>query len=1079
VTTGVTGSAEIDGSSPTPDIAPAAKNSASVAIWTLVSRATGLVRVVVLAAVLGPTFFGNIVQTTNLLPYFVYNILAGSMLSALLVPPLVAALDRHDRASAERLIGGFLGSILAVGAAIGFAVVLAGPLLSRPMVVAIDAADREAAIRVATALIVMVVPQVLLLAVAGAGLAAQNSCGRFALAAAASIFENVGIIVTLSLSAILFGTGVEVSEVSNAQLALLITGLTGSVGVHAAAQWLGAWRAGLMIRPRFGLFDPEVRAVLRLLPATIGSTALTAGRYLALSIVAGTVPGGVSAVQVALSFYNLPVALGSVPISTALLPHLSRVASSDDRREFAAVYDTGLRLAWFLSVPASIALIVLATPIADAIALGAMDEPQAIDLIGVALTAVAFAVIGEASLEVSRRTSYALRNARLPLDAMLIRAAITVAGLTIAWTLDGVSTIFAVGMTVAAGDLISAGWLDRSLRHVVGVKPLTPPLSYLGRNMAISALMAVPAIGVPQIVLRLVDTSFAPLLALGAASVLGLGLYLAVHRWAGSSELDVFADLVSTWRPRPASRADSGDANASADQSRRLATLLERPRPGTARPARPGPGADLAIVAATAMAAIAGGLAATTLPVIGLIGLVGLGFYAAVVTWPQLAAYAYVAFLPFLAGVPRGQYIPFLRLTEVLQVVLTAALATRFAITLLNGAPIPKPRLSGLDKAFIGFAVFASLVPLTWLALRGLPLTRDDVLSTIPIWKYYGLFLMVRASVKRSDQVRTCLIISVVAACITGLVATFQALDLFGAPALLAMFWAPPGTEAQQLAEGRGSGFLSSSIATASYVTYNLGVAAALLWNDHRSRWFAAGAALVLTVSTFGIGQITGLLSMLVIVFVVAVLSGRLRSLTRTAMAVIPLAVIAVWPVVIGRINETESSTGLPRSWVVRWDNLTTFYLPELGDFNWVLGVRPSSIIAAPETYREEIFLESGYVWLLWVGGVPLLLAFLHFARTLLRRLYGVIEVRSDPVGMAALAAFAAYITIVTLAVLDMHITTRGEADITYVLCALALTAAPAALTRRSVREGLVGSGQLPPRPDLEAGRPGAGGTRP
>ena len=65
-------------------------DSLSVAVWTLVSRFTGVLRGITIAAVLGATFFANTFQFTNSLPNLVfYGLLAGSMFSSLLVPALV------------------------------------------------------------------------------------------------------------------------------------------------------------------------------------------------------------------------------------------------------------------------------------------------------------------------------------------------------------------------------------------------------------------------------------------------------------------------------------------------------------------------------------------------------------------------------------------------------------------------------------------------------------------------------------------------------------------------------------------------------------------------------------------------------------------------------------------------------------------------------------------------------------------------------------------------------------------------------------------------------------------------------
>src|SRR5438067_1211264 len=91
----------------------AARDSMTVAAWTIVSRATGVIKFAAIGAVLGPTFFGNTYQFTNSLPNLIYyGFLAGSLFSSLLVPALVSHIDAADRRSSERVAGGFLGTTL-------------------------------------------------------------------------------------------------------------------------------------------------------------------------------------------------------------------------------------------------------------------------------------------------------------------------------------------------------------------------------------------------------------------------------------------------------------------------------------------------------------------------------------------------------------------------------------------------------------------------------------------------------------------------------------------------------------------------------------------------------------------------------------------------------------------------------------------------------------------------------------------------------------------------------------------------------------------------------------------------------
>jgi hypothetical protein len=151
-------------------------------------------------------------------------------------------------------------------------------------------------------------------------------------------------------------------------------------------------------------------------------------------------------------------------------------------------------------------------------------------------------------------------------------------------------------------------------------------------------------------------------------------------------------------------------------------------------------------------------------------------------------------------------------------------------------------------------------------------------------------------------------------------------------------------------------------------------------------------------------------------------------------------AAALAWPVVAGRLAGFESRFGLPSSWIGRLQNLERHVWPELASsLNWLFGVRPAARIPAPEAWREWVFIESGHLWLLWTGGVPLLLAFLLLMGTATRDLWRIGRSDSGPVGVAAIAGFAASAAIFVLMALDPHLTVRGAADLYFPLLALAL----------------------------------------
>ena len=87
-----------------------------MAIGTIVSRITGLVRGLLLVAVLGTTLLGDTFNVANTMPNILYNLLVGGALTAIFVPQLLRSFSDEDggHAFASRLVTTISGILLAL-----------------------------------------------------------------------------------------------------------------------------------------------------------------------------------------------------------------------------------------------------------------------------------------------------------------------------------------------------------------------------------------------------------------------------------------------------------------------------------------------------------------------------------------------------------------------------------------------------------------------------------------------------------------------------------------------------------------------------------------------------------------------------------------------------------------------------------------------------------------------------------------------------------------------------------------------------------------------------------------------------
>jgi putative peptidoglycan lipid II flippase len=511
--------------------------TAQVTAGNVLSRATGLLRVLAVGGALGATFLGNVYQTANLVSNLMFELLAAGMLSSVLVPPFVALLDADRRDDAERLAGALLGVTLAVLGAVTVAALLARPWIMRALTVTVaDAGVRRDEIRLGSFLLVFFVPQVLLYAVGAVATAVLHSSRRFAAAALAPIANNVVVIATMVgfwlLTHDSAGGGAGLRLDPGARL-LLACGTTAGVLAMTAVPVLALRRAGLRLRPRWDPHHPGLRAIAR--AGLWGAAALAMSQVLLVTtlVLANRVEGGVVAYQIAFTMFLLPHALLAHPVLTTLYPRLAAEAAGRRWDAFAAALARGARTIVFWTVPAAALLAVLAGPALGLIRVGALD-PDGADLVAGVLAAYALGVTGYAGIHLLTRASYAAGDVRTPavvgLGVALGGSALMVAGFAAS---TGDDRVVALGLAHSVAMVVGATVLLAVVRRRVG-EPV-PVAGAAARSVLAAGVAAAVGAGAARVVPG--DGRAGAALTLLVAGGGAAAAYLVVQRLLRAPEL--------------------------------------------------------------------------------------------------------------------------------------------------------------------------------------------------------------------------------------------------------------------------------------------------------------------------------------------------------------------------------------------------------------------------------------------------------------------------------------------------------------------------------------------------------------
>jgi hypothetical protein len=464
------------------------------------------------------------------------------------------------------------------------------------------------------------------------------------------------------------------------------------------------------------------------------------------------------------------------------------------------------------------------------------------------------------------------------------------------------------------------------------------------------------------------------------------------------------------------------NGHAAVDRTRRRQRRRQRPRlVGWLVPLAAAMVIGLGLSAAVVGPAVAVGIAIA-------IVLLGLCAYQ-----PSMAVYIYLASVPIISGIERGLLIPMVRPNEAFFALLLAGAIIGGLVRFGRGDPVPW-RPHPLDIPLGVFVVMSVLWPIPSLLLREQSVDLGEYLAVFPVVKLTLFLVLVRLTITTQAQVVRCVRVVAWPASVLALIAILQTLQFGPVLSLLETFWSPEHTD-EGVVE-RGSSTLASSIATGDYIIIALTIVICCSLNGLLDRRERLVLGLVLGAGVLAAGQFSTWISAGVVAIL---LLWRHRELRRLWVRLLPLGIIALAvgaPALISRLQGFGDGYGVPRSWLGRWDNVFNIHLPHFDSVRVFMGISPDSVLQAPETWRDVVYLESGYLQLLWVGGVPLLLAFVWLSIAVIRNAARQSSERTAA-GACASALVIVWWFLILLTVIDPHLTLRGAGELIFLLLAI------------------------------------------
>ncbi len=515
--------------------------------YTMLSRALGLIRDILMAGFFGTTLPMSAFVVAFTVPNLFRRLFGEGALSAAFVPVFIETREKEGEAEAWSVARNILSMLtLFLSVIIVLGIVFITLYLLRPGI------GEKAAMTLP--LLRIMLPYTLFICLAAMCMAILNSYHHFATPAFAPSLLNIVWILAVLLVCPFLGDQPE-QQIFGVAWAVLVAGML-QFGVQLPKMTSYGYRPGWSLQFR----DRRVRRVFRLMgPASLGM-AITQINVLIDRLMAVWIgPWAPAALFFSERLIYFPQGIFATALSTVLLPVFSGHAARADHDRILRTINQSLRNLFYVMIPASIGLLVLARPIVQMIFEWREFGETSTDFTALALMFYAPGLLVFSLSKVFVPAFYALQDTRTPVKVALFTVCLKIA-LSLLFILTWPLHLKHAGLALATvlAEAVNGVVLAWLLHRRLGAPGWGAVAASVLRCLGASLVMAVCAVYAQRHILNAllgmeaVPEKAAQIVAVLAAIVVGMGVYVAATVLMRSPEIRAILQAV---RKRFAPRA--------------------------------------------------------------------------------------------------------------------------------------------------------------------------------------------------------------------------------------------------------------------------------------------------------------------------------------------------------------------------------------------------------------------------------------------------------------------------------------------------------------------------------------------